>query len=259
MAVKSCEVMNSLDRKLLKKAFRIIRRNYGCPGIDGISISDVRRHYARFEIEQIARFENGTFVGDSLPKKVEISDYLGKRRKIFVYSVLERWSQEFIKLKLSPFVENALADCVYAFRQNKSDLDSYTDIIRGHPNHILRIDIKDFFDSTDRTALMQQLEDIFVPHDIIGLVRQSLAHYPTGLPQGNVLSCMLSNLSLTDFDKLFPINYTRFGDDMMFACESRAEVFQCLGYATKHLQARGFSVNGQKTRILTKPTFEELK
>ena len=246
-----CINMKSLNQKVLKKAFRIIRRNYGCPGNDGISISDIRRNYESYELKQMEQLESRTFEFDPHPKKITISDYLGKKREIFVYSVLERWAQEYIKLHLAPFVERELTESAFAFRQNKNDKESYIYILANKPKYILRIDIKNFFECIDKERLLRNLEEIKIPDDILYWVRESLRHCPIGLPQGNVLSCMLSNLSLTSFDKRFPTNYTRYGDDMMFACSSKEEACRRLKYATKWLGEQGFLLNQLKTQILS--------
>lgn len=250
--------MEKTKRRLLKKAFKIIRRNFSCPGSDGISISDIRKNYSFYEDKIISEINNNIFAFDSQPKCLTIKDYLGKERKIFVYNVIERWVQEFIKLQIEPSVEQIIVEYTYAFRRKKSDLDSYRYILKDNPKYILRIDIKDYFSSINKDKLFSDLENIKIQKDILELIKKSLSHCGIGLPPGNVLSCMLSNFSLHDFDILFPNRYTRFSDDMMFGCDSAEEVDSILDSVRNTLKNKGFLINEAKTRVVENPTQEKL-
>jgi retron-type reverse transcriptase len=249
---------NQLDRNLLKKAFRIIRRNYGCPGNDGLAISEIRRNYGFYEELLVLQLTGVTFKFESAPKKSLISDYLGKPREIFVYCVLERWVQEYLKLLIEPSVEELLAFYTFAFRQKKYDVDSYVYILRRNPKYILRVDIMNFFASINKENVLSQLDRMSIPCFAKVLVRDSLQHHRYGLPLGHVLSCILANLSLYRFDLLFPNDYTRFSDDMMFACDTLEILESTLHSIEKILDSNGFKLNHSKTKVLINPTLEML-
>lgn len=246
-------------RNLLKKAFRIIRRNYGCPGNDGISISEVRKNYEKYENIIWQKIEQGTYEFEQEPKCVVIRDYLGKEREIFVYNILERWFQEYLRLQIEPVIDSKLAEYVYAFRRGKSDTDSYNYILKYNPKFILRIDIKDYFNSINKVKLFANMEELGLDNDLLILVKKSLEPCEGGLPLGNVLSCMLSNFNLKKFDSTFPKNYTRYSDDMMFGFQTKEEIYTTIQTVEYMLSEYNFKLNPTKTRIITNPTLESIR
>jgi retron-type reverse transcriptase len=251
-------MMQNHSRKLLKNAFRIICRNYACPGNDGVSISQIKKKYKYYEDSIFGKLECGNFEFQSKPKSVLIQDYLGKNREIFVYTVEERWVQEYLKLCIEAEIENMLVEYTFAFRRKKSDIDSYSYILRSNPKYILRIDIKNFFFSINREKIFIDLGNTKIPIAILALVKKSFDHCLSGLPQGHVLSCILANYCLSNFDKMFPTGYTRFSDDMMFSCDSQEKIESTLLLARALLKEQGFELNEAKTRIVIKPTFEKI-
>mgnify|MGYP000305436925 CR=1 FL=1 len=246
------------ERRLLKKAFRIIKRNYGCPGNDNVSISEVKINYKEYEDTIYQKLKKDSFVFDSNPKSVIIQDYLGKKREIFVYNVDERWVQEFLKLQIEPTLDTTLEEYVYAFRRGKNDKDSYKYILKNNPKFILRIDIKDYFNSIDKERLFTDLKNLNLGDTLFKNIKKSLEHCTKGLPAGHVLSCMLSNFNLKDFDSKFSKNYTRYSDDIMFGVETMDEARKILRTAKKLLEEYGFSLNPAKTRIITNPTLGKI-
>lgn len=245
-------------RLLLKKAFKILRRNYGCPGNDGISISTVKKDFNFYEESIWEKVKDGSYEFEEVPKKVFIKDYLGNDREIFVYNVFDRWVQEFLRLQIDEVVGGALADYVYAFRRKRSDLQSYEYVLRNTPKLILRLDIKDYFRSINRESIVSCLVGLDIEEEVLVLIKKSLAHAPRGLPPGNVLSCVLSNLSLKDFDSLFPSNYARYSDDMLFGFENIKQVEVFIEGIEDILKTYGFRLNSGKIKIIADPTLEKL-
>lgn len=250
--------MQNTKHRLLKKAFRIIKRNYGCPGNDNISISEIKTNYKKYESDVCQKLEKGTFAFESNPKNVIIHDYLGKKRRIFVYNITERWVQEFIKLQIEPTVNATLEEYVYAFRRGKNDEDSYKYILKNNPKYILRIDIKNYFNSINKERLFVNLEKLNLENNLLNLVKKSLKHCTKGLPSGHVLSCLLSNFNLEKFDSKFPKNYTRYSDDMMFGVETMDEAYKTLKTAEELLKGYGFNLNPIKTKIISDPTLKKI-
>ena len=250
--------MQNQQQHLLKKAFRVIRRNYGCPGNDGISISDIKKSYCTYENLLYEKLKNNKFVFEQNPKQVVIRDYLGKEREIFVYNVSERWAQEFLKLQIEETIEKNLVEYTYAFRRGKSDKDSYRNILSTNPVCILRTDIKNYFRSISKVSIFLLLEKFAIGRDLLYLIRKVLGHCEQGLPPGNALSCILSNISLSNFDIRFPQNYTRYSDDMIFVAKNMIEAEILLEKVTALLEMYGFSINKEKTRIIINPTLSSL-
>src|SRR5205814_3084551 len=76
---------------------------------------------------------------------------------------------------------------------------------------------------------------------------------PRGTPQGGVVSPLLSNILLTPFDKEMRhkgYQLTRWADDWVVTCRTRAEANSALAQATTILGKLGVTLNREKTRIV---------
>jgi RNA-directed DNA polymerase len=76
---------------------------------------------------------------------------------------------------------------------------------------------------------------------------------PRGTPQGGVVSPLLSNILLTPFDKEMRrqgYKLTRWADDWVVTCRTRAEAEHALVRAVKILEPLGVALNQAKTRIV---------
>jgi RNA-directed DNA polymerase len=76
---------------------------------------------------------------------------------------------------------------------------------------------------------------------------------PRGTPQGGVISPLLSNILLTPFDKEMRhhgYKLTRWADDWVVTCRTRAEAKDALARAVKILEQLGVTLNRAKTRIV---------
>ena len=246
------------NKDLLKKAFQVLRRNYGCPGNDGVSIKDIKKNYEHYESIVWKSLKTNSYNFEKHPKRTAITDYSGNKRTIFVYNVIERWFQQCIKLQIEPVIDAVLPEYVYGYRRKKSDTDSYNYILKNNPRFILRVDTRNYFESINREKLLVLLKELGVSGDLLRVMSKSFGHYKEGLPSGHVLSCVLSNLYLSNFDSNFTKNYTRYSDDMMFALGSIVEVIKTIFLIKKLLKTQGLYLNYKKTKIIYKPTLKKI-
>lgn len=245
--------------KILRKAFTILRRNYGCPGNDGISIQIIKSDFNNHLNYIIDQVENNKFKFEESPKKTTITDYLGKPRTIVVYNVYERWVQEYIRMVSQDSINAFLSNHVYGYRRNKKDVEAYNYILESSPQFVLRLDIFKFFDSINQKILFLMMEETELGLEIVNLMKQSFASYPSGLPQGHVMSPLLSNFYLYKFDSNFLEGYTRYADDMIFRIEKPENVASLIKKVTKLLEIINLKLNIKKTIIIKHPTLENLK
>ena len=128
---------------------------------------------------------------------------------------------------------------------------------------IVDADLKDYFGSVDHEKLMTLIGKQIADSRVLILIQQMLkAGYedkgrlyetPRGTPQGGVVSPLLSNILLTPFDKEMRhkgYRLTRWADDWVVTCRTRAEAQSALAQATKILGKLGVTLNLEKTRIV---------
>ena len=119
------------------------------------------------------------------------------------------------------------------------------------------------FGSVDHEKLLTLIGKRIADSRVLKLIQQMLkAGYeergqkyatPSGTPQGSVASPLLSNILLTPFDKEMRRQgylLTRWADDWVVTCRTRAEAEQVLARAAKILEQLGVTLNREKTRVV---------
>lgn len=122
---------------------------------------------------------------------------------------------------------------------------------------VANIDITDYFGTINKTMIKKCLLDNKIPISIVEVISGLITYYGY-LPQGAPTSPIISNAILHDFDESmcesalhFDCVYTRYSDDITVSGNSREKVFLLTRVAAKLLERRGFSINEEKTRILS--------
>lgn len=153
------------------------------------------------------------------------------------------------------FVFNSVSSVSYAYQKGKSTRDALIQLKRIHnpENILLKIDIKHFFDEIDKTILIHLLDqhqiDKYVKSliykginpvvDYSNLEESDIDRFPKeGIPQGNPISAILSNLYLYELDKLTISNgwkMVRYADDMVFSVSNIEEAQLILAQVEKYL------------------------
>lgn len=124
---------------------------------------------------------------------------------------------------------------------------------------LLKLDIEDFFGSIIFPMVRRSaFHNIYFPSPVSTLLTH-LCCYNDALPQGAPTSPAISNLVMKPFDIHIGewclargINYTRYCDDMTFSGDFDAKAVK--NKVRNFLQVLGFSLNQEKTKLLTQHT-----
>ena len=218
-------------------AYRNIKRNKGSltKGTNNTTIDDmaamseeafvkmVKNRFERFQPHSVRRVE--------IPKE----DGTGRTRPLGIPTMEDRIIQECIKQVLEPIFEAKFYEHSYGFRPNRSQENAIARVMflckHGY-HYVVDIDIKGFFDNVDHGKLLKQLWALGI-HDkmlikIISLMlkaeieREGVPN--KGVPQGGVLSPLLSNVVLNELDWWVSSQWESFPTKRKYAdvCKHRA-------------------------------------
>ncbi|WP_100651506.1 group II intron reverse transcriptase/maturase [Bacillus cereus] len=197
-------------------AFRNIKGNKGSTtsACDNVNIKDIERMEQDYFLKEVRkRFKNYQ------PQKVRRKDIPksnGKTRPLGIPSMWDRIIQQCILQVMEPICEAQFSDRSYGFRPNRSAEHAIADVAkkvnRQNLTYVVDVDIKGFFDEVNHVKLMRQLWTLGIrDKQLLVIIRKILKApvqmpdgttvYPTkGTPQGGILSPLLANVNLNEFD-----------------------------------------------------------
>jgi RNA-directed DNA polymerase len=254
-------------QKNLELAWDKVRRNKGAGGIDGQSITEFESNSG----ENLARLhdELRTKMYQPQPVKQQLipkSGQPGKFRSLGIPTVYDRICQQALLNRLEPIFEPIFDDANFGYRRGRSTKDAMRKIwkeIEAGNEWIVDADLKDFFGSACHQKLLTLFGLRIADGRILNLLDSIMKagciadgkRLPTdhGVPQGGVFSPLASNVLLTPFDREMRrkgYRLTRYADDWLVTCSTRAEAQAALDFATKVLNQLGVTLNKEKTRIV---------
>jgi RNA-directed DNA polymerase len=204
------DVVTSRENILL--AYRTMKSNKGSktPGTDGKTIKDIEK---RTEHELVAEIQYK--LKNYRPKKVRrklIEKDNGKWRPLGIPCILDRIIQQCFKQVLEPIAEAQFYKHSYGFRPLRSTHHAMARVQflvnQAAMHYVVDIDILGFFDNVNHTLLMKQLWNMGIQdRKVLACIAKMLKAeidgegVPTkGVPQGGLLSTLLSNVVLNDLD-----------------------------------------------------------
>lgn len=153
-------------------------------------------------------------------------------------------------------------DCAYAYTKGR---DAYQALQQHTTSEwFLKLDIKDFFPSCDKTLLMDKIPKVFpfnliqelIPEHFEKMIDCCLLN--NQLPQGTNMSPMLTNTLMVEFDVKFNafcekhgLKYTRYADDMLISGQEKFNFIHIQNVAIAMLRELGynFTIKKEKTRF----------
>jgi len=130
--------------------------------------------------------------------------------------------------------------------------------------HVLKCDIKKFFDSVDHKILLNLVERKITDSKLLSLINLIIDSFETstgkGLPLGNVTSQIFSNIYLDELDQfvkheLKAKNYIRYCDDFVIVSGSR-EYLECCVIKLKEFCKRELILDIHPNKIIFRKTHQ---
>jgi RNA-directed DNA polymerase len=255
------------QRKNLELAWIRVQRNGGAGGVDGQSLAEFEAVLGE-QLDRLSQ-ELRTDTYQPLPVRRQMipkAGQPGKFRPLGIPTIYDRVCQQALLNRLEPIFEPVFDDASFGYRKGRSAKDALRKIwteLNAGAEWIVDADLKDFFGSVDHEKLLtlvaQRVSDGRVLRLIRGMLKAGVMaegqRLPTeqGTPQGGIVSPLLSNILLTPFDREMRrrgYRLTRYADDWVVTCHTRAEAQRALAEATALLKTLGVTLNADKTRIV---------
>jgi len=250
------------------QAFKLIKVNAGAAGVDQQSIADFEKDLKDNLYKLWNRLSSGSYFPPAV-KTVSIPKKTGGERILGMPTVADRIAQMVIKLKFEPCVEPYFKPDSYGYRPNKSALDAIGITRQRCWKHdwLLEYDIKGLFDNLDHKLLLKAVSKHTTDKCIILYIERWLKapmqtsdgkvrERSRGVPQGGVISPILSNLFLHYvFDvwmgnKYPTILWCRYADDGLAHCNTKQEAEQLLIGLRQRFKQCGLELHSDKTKIV---------
>lgn len=255
---------------ILRDSWNIVKRNRGCAGVDGMSIGDVIVYGQEKYLQELHELLLDTHKYHPRKiKRVYIPKTNGKQRPLGIPAVRDRIVQTAMKILLEPIFEADFLECSYGFRPGRSAHDAL-ERIRTWTNkgyrYVLDADIRGYFDNINHEKLLEFVHMRISDRKILKLIRkwlkcgivgeEEIKENQIGTPQGGVISPLLANIYLHEFDK-FWIQQTqvegklvRYCDDFVILFASREDAELGLELIKTKMAELNLELNTEKTRIV---------
>jgi len=212
----------------LLAALERVERNGGAPGIDGMTVEEIRPYLKEHWLEIREALDQQAYRPNPV-RRVEIPKPDGGVRLLGIPTVLDRFLQQAIAQALTPLFEPLFSTQSYGFRPGRSAhqaMKQAQENVQGGYEWVVDIDLEKFFDRVNHDMLMARVARVVKDKRVLKLIRAYLnggvmvngvvTESEEGTPQGGPLSPLLSNIMLDDLDKELEKRghkFVRYADD----------------------------------------------
>ena len=255
----------------LREAYALARKNNGASGIDGVTFEVIEEQGVEAFLEQIqSELVERAYV-PLRARRQEIPKDGGKVRVLSIPAIRDRVVQGALKLILEPIFEADFQPGSYGYRPKRTAHEAVhrvaTAIVQWK-TRIIDLDLRAYFDTVRHHLLLEKVARRVNDDEVMRLLKLMLtATGKQGVPQGGVISPLLSNVYLTEVDRMLErakdatrngkytyVEYVRFADDLVVLIDAHPRHAWLLGAVSKRLREEfaklQVEVNEEKSRTV---------
>ena len=221
----------------LYEAYQMAKENGGAPGIDGVTFETIEESGVEGFLRQIRDELLTNTYRPMRARKKEIPKDGGKVRVLSIPTIRDRVVQGAVKLILEPIFEADFQPGSYGYRPKRTAHQAVNRVAQAiveEKTRIIDIDLRAYFDNIQHFLLLEKVARRVQDDAVMHLLKMMLkATGEKGVPQGGVISPLLSNLYLTEVDRMLEqaiattrrgqythVQYARFADDLVILIDS---------------------------------------
>lgn len=250
----------------LNRAYKRVKANKGVPGVDGMTVADLRGWIADNCEGLIVSLLDGSYHPKPV-RGVEIPKPGGKGvRQLGIPTVVDRLVQQAILQVLEPMFDPTFSASSYGFRPGRSAHDALRqarEYVTDGRRIVVDIDLEKFFDRVNHDVAMSRLARRIGDKRLLGIIRRFLKagmmadgvciERQEGTPQGGPLSPLIANLLLDDLDKELERRghrFCRYADDCNIYVRSKAAGERVMASVAAFLEGKlRLRVNRDKSAV----------
>ena len=184
-------------------------------GVDGTTRAKFREDYEGQMTALIDQLKRKAYAPQPV-RRVYIPKHDGKKRPLGIPALRDRIVQEALRAILDPIYESDFYTHSYGFRKGRRTMDAIAVLMplfnsRAKHYYVIEGDLQSYFDTVHHRTLMKLLRRRLKDRALLDLIWKFLksgvmegglfARTESGVPQGGVISPLLANVYLNEFDQ----------------------------------------------------------
>ena len=203
--------------KWLNRAANLVLSRPGSDsaGIDGTTRDYFKQNRERLLTDLMKELKEKRYEPSPV-RRVHIPKANGKKRPLGIATLRDRIVQEALRMALDPIYESDFQPYSFGFRKGRRTMDAIAVLMPQFNSSIKKFyviegDLESYFDTVNHRKLLSLLKQRIKDRDVVDLLWKFLkagvmegrlfSRTETGVPQGGIISPLLANLYLNEFDK----------------------------------------------------------
>lgn len=256
---------------MLEQAWERVKSNGGSAGIDGMTFEAIETAGVGVFLKTLSEELRRQTYEASAVKRVWIPKENGGKRPLGIPTIKDRVAQMACKMVIEPIFEADFEDSSYGFRPKRSGQEAVAKIkehLKSGRTEVYDADLSNYFDTIPHDKLKIALEGRIADKRVLKLINKWLKapiyedgqfkggrKNKEGVPQGGVISPLLSNLYLHLLDRIINcsaglfkklgIQMVRYADDFVLMGRTLGEA--AIGKLKELLDRMGLRLNEGKS------------
>src|SRR5690625_1183146 len=248
----------------LWNAYEKVRKNKGAPGIDGVTIYELKEHMQKYYKSLKQKLKDGTYEPQPV-KRVAIPKPDGSKRYLGIPCVLDRVVQQAILQVIDPIIDPHFSDNSYGFRKGRNAHQAVDKAIKHYEEGyrvVVDCDLKSYFDTIHHQRIRNYLGYFISDKTVLRLIWKFLRsgildkdiyiETTKGAPQGGPLSPVLANVYLNMLDRELEKRghrFIRYADDFVIYVKTKRAGERVMDSITQFLEKKlGLTINEKKSQ-----------
>lgn len=254
--------------KKLEEAFVKVKKNKGSrtSGVDNVSISEYEQNLKGKLCQLSKELKSGEYAPQAV-RRVYIDKPDGSKRALGIPTIKDRIAQQSLLNVLQPIFDPEFHPSSYGYRPNRSAHHAIAKAERYSRYYgldcVADMDMSKCFDTLNHKLILQSVNRKVSDGKVLSLIEKFLKsgvldqeefeETEKGSPQGGIISPLLMNIYLDNFDQYMKqqgIRIVRYADDILIFAPTKAKSGEYMAKAINYLEkALKLEVNKEKSHL----------